>query len=63
MIHNDKSQITRRKKCLFSYLLELANFLRQFALILHVLDTGFMEYVELLLEELCLLGRDLTILL
>jgi len=44
-------------------LLKRADFLRKLAFILHILDASLVKHVKLLLVELELLGRDLTILL
>ena len=46
-----------------TYLLELTDFLREFALVLHVLDAGLVKHVELLLVKFGLLGRNLVVLL
>ena len=46
-----------------TYFFELADFLRKFALILHILDTCFVQDIEFLLEELSLLWSDFSILL
>ena len=43
--------------------LELTDFLRQFALILHIFDACLVQDVKLLLVELRLLGSDLALLL
>jgi len=52
-----------KKRLKWTYLLELTDFLREFALILHVLDASLVEHVELLLEQLSLLWRQFAFLL
>jgi len=51
------------KRLEWTYLLELTDFLREFALILHVLDASLVEHIELLLEQLGLLRRQFAFLL